>query len=68
MKKENSISNSKRRPERIREKKEWLKKEKTTMIEQRKEYINYIKVVMQKKGVNPKLWKDKFLLKEGFKE
>jgi hypothetical protein len=30
------------------------------MIEQRKEYIDYIKGVMQKKGFNPKLRKDKF--------
>jgi predicted transcriptional regulator len=43
-----------------KKKEEWLKKEKTTMIEQRKEYINYIKGVMQKKGFNPKLRKDKF--------
>jgi hypothetical protein len=42
------------------DKEEWLKKEKTTMIEQRKEYIDYIKGVMQKKGFNPKLRKDKF--------
>jgi hypothetical protein len=41
-----------------KKKEEWLKKEKTTMIEQRKEYINYIKGVMQKKGFNPKLRKD----------
>ena len=43
-----------------KKKEEWLKKEKTTMIEQRKEYINYIKGVMQKKGFNPKLRRDKF--------
>jgi hypothetical protein len=43
-----------------KKKEEWLKKEKTTMIEQRKEYIDYIKGVMQKKGFNPKLRKDKF--------
>jgi len=44
-----------------KKKEEWLKKEKTTMIEQRKEYMNYIKGVMHKKGFNPKLKKDKFL-------
>jgi len=43
-----------------KKKEEWLKKEKTTMIEQRKEYIDYIKGVMQKKGFNPRLRKDKF--------
>ena len=43
-----------------KKKEEWLKKEKTTMIEKRKEYIDYIKGVMQKKGFNPKLRKDKF--------
>ena len=40
---------------------EWHKKEKIKIIEQRKEYTNYIKGVMHKKGFNPKLRKDKFL-------
>jgi hypothetical protein len=31
------------------------------MIEQRKEYMSYLKGVMHKKGFNPKLKKDKFL-------
>ena len=31
------------------------------MAEQKKEYMNYIKGVMYKKGFNPKLKKDKFL-------
>jgi len=31
------------------------------MVEQRKEYMNYLKGVMHKKGFNPKLKKDKFL-------
>ena len=44
-----------------KKKEEWLKKEKIKMIEQRKEYINYLKGVMHKKGFNPKLKKDKFL-------
>jgi len=44
-----------------KKKEEWLKKEKIKMIEQRKEYMNYIKGVMHKKGFNPKLKKDKFL-------
>jgi len=43
-----------------KKKEEWLKKEKTTLIEQRKEYIDYIKGVMQKKGFNPRLRRDKF--------
>jgi len=47
--------------EKKKKKEEWLKKEKIKMIEQRKEYMNYIKGVMQKKGFNPKLKKDKFL-------
>ncbi|GAH26119.1 unnamed protein product, partial [marine sediment metagenome] len=38
-----------------------LKKEKIKMIEQRKEYMSYLKGVMHKKGFNPKLKKDKFL-------
>jgi len=42
-------------------KKEWHKKEKSRMIEQRKEYMNYIKGVMHKKGFNSKTKKDKFL-------
>ena len=44
-----------------KKKEEWLKKEKIRMIEQRKEYMSYLKGVMQKKGFNPKLKKDKFL-------
>lgn len=40
---------------------EWHKKEKIKIIEQRKEYMNYMKGVMHKKGFNPKLKKDKFL-------
>jgi len=45
-----------------KEKKEkWLKEEKIKMNEQRKEYMNYLKGVMHKKGFNPKLKKDKFL-------
>jgi len=44
-----------------KKKEEWHKKEKARMIEQRKEYMNYIKGVMHKKGFNPKLKKDKFL-------
>ena len=44
-----------------RKKEEWHKKEKIKIIEQRKEYMNYIKGVMHKKGFNPKLKKDKFL-------
>ncbi|HBY56846.1 MAG TPA: hypothetical protein DEG96_03150 [Candidatus Atribacteria bacterium] len=44
-----------------KKKEEWLKKEKIRMIEQRKEYMSYIKGVMRKKGFNPKLKKDKFL-------
>lgn len=44
-----------------KKKEEWLKKEKTKMIEQRKEYMSYLKGVMHKKGFNPKLKKDKFL-------
>jgi hypothetical protein len=39
----------------------WLKKEKIKMVEQRKEYMSYLKGVMHKKGFNPKLKKDKFL-------
>ena len=44
-----------------KKKEEWLKKEKIKMVEQRKEYMSYIKGVMHKKGFNPKLKKDKFL-------
>ena len=44
-----------------KKKEEWLKKEKMKMVEQRKEYMNYLKGVMHKKGFNPKLKKDKFL-------
>jgi len=40
---------------------EWHKKEKIKIIEQRKEYTDYIKGVMHKKGMNPKLKKDKYL-------
>jgi predicted transcriptional regulator len=42
-------------------KEEWHKQEKMRMIEQRKEYMSYLKGVMHKKGFNPKLKKDKFL-------
>jgi len=44
-----------------KKKEEWHQKEKIKMVEQRKEYMNYIKGVMHKKGFNPKLKKDKFL-------
>ena len=44
-----------------KKKEEWLKKEKIKMVEQRKEYMSYLKGVMHKKGFNPKLKKDKFL-------
>ena len=44
-----------------KKKEEWLKKEKMKMVEQRKEYMSYLKDVMHKKGFNPKLKKDKFL-------
>ncbi len=44
-----------------KKKAEWLKKEKIKMVEQRKEYMSYLKGVMHKKGFNPKLKKDKFL-------
>jgi ribosomal protein S4 len=44
-----------------KKKEEWHKQEKMKMIEQRKEYMNYIKGVMHRKGFNPKLKKDKFL-------
>ena len=42
-------------------KEEWHKQEKTRMAEKKKEYMNYIKGVMHKKGFNPKLKKNKFL-------
>ncbi len=44
-----------------KKKEEWHKKEKIKMVEQRKEYMSYLKGVMHKKGFNPKLKKDKFL-------
>lgn len=44
-----------------KKKEEWLKKEKIKMVEQRKEYMSYLKGIMHKKGFNPKLKKDKFL-------
>ena len=44
-----------------KKKEEWLKKEKIKIIEQRKEYMSYLKGVMHKKGFKPKLKKDKFL-------
>ena len=44
-----------------KKKEAWLKKEKIKMVEQRKEYMSYLKGVMHKKGFNPKLKKDKFL-------
>lgn len=44
-----------------KKKEEWLKKEKINMAEQRREYRNYLKGVMHKKGFNPRLKKDKFL-------
>lgn len=44
-----------------KKKEEWLKREKLKMVEQRKEYMSYLKGVMHKKGFNPKLKKDKFL-------
>jgi len=44
-----------------KKKEEWHKQEKLKMIEQRKEYMGYLKGVMRKKGFNPKLKKDKFL-------
>jgi hypothetical protein len=44
-----------------KKKEEWHKQEKIRMAEQKKEYMNYIKGVMHKKGFNPKLKKNKFL-------
>jgi len=64
MRKENvHIDKEKENKKEIEKKKleEWHKKEKIKIIEQRKEYTNYIKGVMHKKGFNPKLRKDKFL-------
>ena len=64
MRKENvHIDEEKENKKEIEKKKleEWHKKEKIKIIEQRKEYTNYIKGVMHKKGFNPKLRKDKFL-------
>lgn len=43
-----------------KKKEEWLKKEKIKMVEQKKEYMSYLKGVMHKKGFNQKLKKDKF--------
>ncbi len=63
--KEKDISPHKERKnmkeEEKKKKEEWLKKEKIKMVEQRKEYMSYLKGVMHKKGFNPKLKKDKFL-------
>ena len=63
--KEKNINPNKERENREevgkKKKEEWLKKEKIKMIEQRKEYMSYLKGVMHKKGFNPKLKKDKFL-------
>ena len=64
MRKENVyIDKEKENKKEIEKKKleEWHKKEKIKIIEQRKEYTDYIKGVMHKKGFNPKLRKDKFL-------
>ena len=64
MKKDNAyIDKEKENKKEIEKKKleEWHKKEKIKIIEQRKEYTDYIKGVMHKKGFNPKLRKDKFL-------
>ena len=64
MRKENvHIDKEKENKKEIEKKKleEWHKKEKIKIIAQRKEYTNYIKGVMHKKGFNPKLRKDKFL-------
>ncbi|MDO9555660.1 MAG: hypothetical protein Q7J40_03660 [Atribacterota bacterium] len=44
-----------------KKKEEWHKQEKIKTVEQRKEYMSYLKGVMHKKGFNPKLKKDKFL-------
>ncbi len=51
------------REEEIEKKKreEWLKKEKIRVMEQKKDYMNYLKGVMNKKGFNPKLKRNKFL-------
>jgi len=64
MRKENvHIDEEKENKKEIEKKKleEWHKKEKIKIIEQRKEYTNYIKGVMHKKGFNQKLRKDKYL-------
>ena len=64
MRKENVyIDKEKENKKEIEKKKleEWHKKEKIKIIEQRKEYTDYIKGVMHKKGFNPKLRKDKYL-------
>jgi len=57
----NRISEEEKKKVEKKKKEEWLKKEKIKMIEQRKEYMSYLKGVMHKKGFNPKLKKDKFL-------
>lgn len=63
--KEEEINHTKRKVDQKeaekKKKEEWLKKEKIKMVEQRKEYMSYLKGVMHKKGFNPKLKKDKFL-------
>jgi len=63
--KEKNINPNKEKKSRVevekKKKEEWLKKEKIKMVEQRKEYMSYLKGVMHKKGFNPKLKKDKFL-------
>ncbi len=63
--KEKNINPNKEREnlkeEEKKKKEEWLKREKIKMVEQRKEYMSYLKGVMHKKGFNPKLKKDKFL-------
>jgi len=58
-----SLNKERENQEKVEKKKkeEWHKQEKIRMIEQRKEYMNYLKGVMHKKGFNPKLKKDKFL-------
>jgi len=64
MKKNNLKIDREKNGQRENEKKkmeEWHKKEKMKIIEQRKEYMNYIKGVMHKKGFNPKLKRDKYL-------
>jgi len=58
-----SLNKERENQEKVEKKKkeEWHKQEKIRMIEQRKEYMSYLKGVMHKKGFNPKLKKDKFL-------